>query len=124
MTSRWNLWLAECLIEECYRFGVTDFIIAPGSRSAPLALAVERHSQLRWRTHFDERGAGFIALGLARGTGKPVAIITTSGSAVANLLPAVVEAYQSGTGIVLLTADRPRLSVWHRNSVANSRPSS
>jgi 2-succinyl-5-enolpyruvyl-6-hydroxy-3-cyclohexene-1-carboxylate synthase len=109
---RWNspninlLW-AELLIEELLRNGVDCFCIAPGSRSAPLALAVARRAADQAHVHFDERGAAFFALGHARATGHPAVVITTSGTAVANLLPAVIEASMDGVPLLLLTADRP-----------------
>lgn len=102
-----NLLAAELLIEELLRSGVDCFCIAPGSRSAPLALAVARRATAKAHVHFDERGAAFFALGHARATGRPAAVITTSGTAVANLLPAVVEASLDGVPLLLLTADRP-----------------
>lgn len=95
------------LIEELRRCGVTDFVISPGSRSTPLALAVAENPKALRHTHFDERGAAFFALGLSQGKGRPAALVCTSGSAVANYLPAVVEAAQSHTPLILLTADRP-----------------
>ncbi len=101
-----GIWSA-ILIEELWRLGVRHCCIAPGSRSAPLTFAVAEHERMNVHVHFDERGLGFFALGLAKVTNTPVAVITTSGTAVANLLPAVIEAYQSGTALVLLTADRP-----------------
>ena len=88
LASAW----AELLLEELWRLGLRDVCLAPGSRSAPLTLAAARHGRLRCHLHFDERGLGFMALGLARQSGRPVAVITTSGTAVANLYPAVVEA--------------------------------
>ena len=99
------LWGA-LIVEELIRQGVEGFVIAPGSRSAPLVSAVGRSRAARtiW---LDERGAAFHALGLARGSGRPAAVITTSGTAVANLLPAVVEAAMDGVPLILLTADRP-----------------
>ncbi len=102
-----NVLAAELLIEELLRSGVDCFCIAPGSRSAPLALAVARRAPAKAHVHFDERGAAFFALGHARATGHPAAVITTSGTAVANLLPAVVEASLDGVPLLLLTADRP-----------------
>ena len=102
-----NVLAAELLIEELLRNGVDCFCIAPGSRSAPLALAVARRAAEKAHVHFDERGAGFFALGHARATGRPAAVITTSGTAVANLLPAVVEAAMDSVPLLLLTADRP-----------------
>lgn len=98
-----HLWIIDQLINQ----GVTAFCIAPGSRSAPLALAAADHPQARTYVHFDERGLGFFALGLAQGAKKPVALIVTSGTAVGNLLPAVMEAHHSHTPLILLTADRP-----------------
>lgn len=100
------LW-SQLIIEELFRLGVQDICIAPGSRSTPLTLAAAAHHHINTHLHFDERGLGFLALGLAKGHRRPVAIIVTSGSAVANLLPAVVEARQSGIPLWVLTADRP-----------------
>lgn len=81
----------QVLIEECYRQGVRHICIAPGSRSTPLTLEAVAHPDMTVHTHFDERGLGFLALGLAKSTHTPVAVIVTSGTAVANLLPAVAE---------------------------------
>lgn len=100
------LW-ARLLIGELVRCGVAFFQISPGSRSTPLALVAAEHPKARSLAHFDERGAAFHALGHARATGRPVALICTSGSAVANYWPAVVEAAQSHVPLLLLTADRP-----------------
>ncbi len=98
---------SELIIEELIRCGVRYFCIAPGSRSTPLTLAVAHHSQTKSYTHFDERGLAFFSLGQAKALENPVVIMTTSGTAVANLLPAVIEAYQSFIPLILLTADRP-----------------
>ena len=87
--------------------GITDVVVSPGSRSAPLTLAVARHPRLRVRVMADERSAGFVALGLAQQSRNPVAVICTSGSAVYNLAPAVAEAYFQQVPLLLLTADRP-----------------
>ena len=95
------------IAELLYRKGVTDVLVSPGSRSAPLTLAVARHPHLRVHVRADERSAGFVALGIAQQTGRTVAIICTSGSAVYNLAPAVVEAYFQQIPLLLLTADRP-----------------
>ena len=89
---------------------VRDVVLAPGSRSAPLALALadaERRGRLRLHVRIDERSAAYLALGLARGSGVPVAVVTTSGTAAVNLHPAVVEAAYSGVPLVAVTADRP-----------------
>jgi len=100
------LWSA-LLIEELVRHDVRLFVIAPGSRSAPIALAVAGNPRAKWLMHVDERGAAFAALGHARATGRPAALVTTSGTAVANALPAAVEADHDGVPLLLLTADRP-----------------
>ncbi len=101
-----QLW-ADLLVEELVRCGVGLFCLAPGSRSTPLTAAVAANPKARHLIHFDERGTAFCALGYARATGRPAAWITTSGTAVANGLPAVVEASVDGVPLVLLTADRP-----------------
>ena len=95
------------MVDELVAAGVTDVIACPGSRSTPLVLATRAHPGLRIRVLLDERSAGFFALGLARASRRPVAIVVTSGTAVANLLPAVVEASLARVPLLLLTADRP-----------------
>jgi 2-succinyl-5-enolpyruvyl-6-hydroxy-3-cyclohexene-1-carboxylate synthase len=106
--------LAEVVIAGLVSQGVTDLVLAPGARSAPLAyeaLAADRIGLLRLHVRLDERSAGFLALGLAKGSGRPVAVLTTSGTAVANLHPAVLEASAAYQPLVLLTASRPRALV-------------
>lgn len=110
---------AHTLVETIVQLGVREVVLAPGSRSAPLAYALAhavrsgRHPGLRLHVRVDERDAGFLALGLAKGAGlgtaaaDPVAVVTTSGTAVANLHPAVLEAHHAGVPLLLLTADRP-----------------
>lgn len=90
--------------------GVRDVVLAPGSRSAPLALALyaaDVASDVRLHVRLDERSAGFLALGLSVGSRAPVAVVTTSGTAVGNLLPAVMEAHHAGRPVVVVSADRP-----------------
>lgn len=90
--------------------GVRDAVVCPGSRSQALALVLaeaERDGLIRVHVRFDERSAGFLALGLARGSGVPVPVVVTSGSAVANLWPAVIEAHHDGVALLVVTADRP-----------------
>ncbi len=99
--------LATVLIDELARCGLTDVVLAPGSRSAPLALAAHQDARVRMHVRIDERSAGFLALGLARRSERPVAVICTSGTAAANLHPAVIEAHHSNVPLLLLTADRP-----------------
>lgn len=104
-----NVALAKIVLEETLAWGVRDFVICAGARNAPLVVPLlgAPETVKLWR-HFDERAAAFFALGLAKREGRPVAVVTTSGTAVAELLPAVVEAHYSGIPLVLLTADRPK----------------
>jgi len=101
---------AVALLEEFHRLGVRDIVLGPGSRSQALALAAaefERLGMIRLRVRIDERVGGFLALGIAVETGRPVILITTSGTAVGNLHPAVLEAHHSGVPLIVITADRP-----------------
>ncbi|MBI2810842.1 MAG: 2-succinyl-5-enolpyruvyl-6-hydroxy-3-cyclohexene-1-carboxylic-acid synthase [Candidatus Melainabacteria bacterium] len=98
---------ARQLIDALIKQGLDYFFIAPGSRSTPLALAVANHPQARHFVHFDERGLCFCAVGYAKATKKPAVVIATSGTAVGNLLPAVMEAFNDHIPLLLLTADRP-----------------
>lgn len=98
---------ARVLLDELARAGVCEVVLAPGYRSAPLVMAAAADARLRVFTHLDERSAAFFALGVGKRARRPAAVITTSGTAVANLLPAVVEASYSEAPLLLLTADRP-----------------
>ena len=105
-----SLACAEAVIGQLLAQGVTDLVLAPGSRSAPLALtaaAAARAGRVRLHVRVDERGAGFLALGLAKATGRCVPVVTTSGTAVGNLLPAVMEAAHTGIPLLVVSADRP-----------------
>ena len=102
--------LATVLVDELVRGGVREAVLSPGSRSAPLAFALhdaDAAGRLRLHVRIDERSAGFLALGLAKISGAPVVVVTTSGTAAVNLHPSVVEAAESGVPLVVLTADRP-----------------
>lgn len=102
--------LARVVVEELVRRGVREAVLSPGSRNAPLSLALDaahRAGLLRLHVRIDERTAGFLALGLAKASRRPVPVVTTSGTAAVNLHPAVVEADHAGVPLVALTADRP-----------------
>ena len=101
---------ATVMIDELVRGGVRDVVLAPGSRSAPLAFAAlvaAEAGRVRLHVRIDERSAAFLALGIAKSSRRPVPVVTTSGTAVANLHPAVLEASHAGVPLVVLTADRP-----------------
>ncbi len=98
---------AQAVVAELVAAGLTDLVLAPGSRSAPLALAAAAADGLRLHVRVDERTAGFLALGLAKGAGRCAAVLTTSGTAVGNLLPAVMEASHARVPLLVLSADRP-----------------
>lgn len=97
----------RALVEEWVRLGVTDAVVCPGSRSSPLALAVDEDERLHTHVHLDERCGGFIALGLGLASRRPAVVITTSGTAAVELHPAVVEAHQACVPLIACTADRP-----------------
>lgn len=99
--------LATVMVDELVRCGVTHAFLGPGSRSTPVALALAARPELDLRVGIDERSVAFAALGAAKVSGRPAAVLTTSGSAAVNLAPAVVEAYYAGVPMIVLTADRP-----------------
>jgi 2-succinyl-5-enolpyruvyl-6-hydroxy-3-cyclohexene-1-carboxylate synthase len=102
-----TLW-GRVVVDELHRAGVDSVCIAPGSRSTPLTMAFADHPGVRVFSHLDERSAAFFALGRAKRTGRPTPVVTTSGTATANLHPAVVEANQARVPMLVFTADRPR----------------
>lgn len=102
--------LARTVVAELLALGIEHVVLSPGSRNAPLSIALARAAaadQLTLSVRIDERSAGFVALGLTKATGRPVAVVTTSGTAVGNLMPAVMEARHAGLPLVVISADRP-----------------
>src|SRR3712207_202456 len=106
--STFNRCWSKVILETLTRHGVKHICIAPGSRSTPLtleAVRLQEKQKVQCHTHFDERGLGFFALGLAKSSHSPVVVIVTSGTAAANLYPAIVEARQSAVNLIVITAD-------------------
>ncbi|MDQ0160850.1 2-succinyl-5-enolpyruvyl-6-hydroxy-3-cyclohexene-1-carboxylic-acid synthase [Alkalibacillus salilacus] len=103
-----NTYYVSYFIDELYQSGLDHVVITPGSRSTPLSMVVAHHPSIQDWIHFDERSAAFFALGIAKATQKPVALVCTSGTAAANYYPAIVEAYYSRVPLIVLTADRPQ----------------
>ncbi|MCP2301719.1 2-succinyl-5-enolpyruvyl-6-hydroxy-3-cyclohexene-1-carboxylic-acid synthase [Actinokineospora globicatena] len=102
--------MATVVVDELVRNDVRQVVLCPGSRNAPVAFALfeaANRGELTLHVRVDERSAGYFALGLGRASGRPAAVVCTSGTAVANLHPAVLEAHHSGVGLLLITADRP-----------------
>jgi 2-succinyl-5-enolpyruvyl-6-hydroxy-3-cyclohexene-1-carboxylate synthase len=99
--------LLRALCDEFGRCGMQHACTSPGSRNSPIVVSLVRERRLRCWSHIDERCAGFFAVGLAKATAVPVAVTCTSGTAAANLAPAVIEAFQAGVPLIVLTADRP-----------------
>src|SRR4051812_40106048 len=95
------------MVDELARCGMRHAVTSPGSRNAPLTLALAGDARIDATSVIDERAAGFAALGMAKATATPVAVTCTSGSAAANLMPAVVEAHEARVPVIVLTADRP-----------------
>jgi len=102
-----NLLWARALVEGLVAGGMRDAVLSPGSRSSPLAFALKAEPRVRLLVQVDERSAAFLALGVAKATGRPVAAVCTSGTAAANYLPAMAEAWLAGVPLVAVTADRP-----------------
>jgi glyoxylate carboligase len=115
------------IVRGLQKLGVGRFFLSPGARGSALVAAVAE-AGIDATIHYDERGMSFAALGWSMATGRPVVCITTSGSAVANLLPACVEAFHSGVPLIFVTADRPRFAAQARikrsTNPESSEPSS
>src|ERR1700761_6420189 len=99
--------MLSALADELARCGMQSACTSPGSRNTPLVLSLVREPALRCFSHIDERCAGFFAVGAAKASGRPVAVTCTSGTAAAELAPAVVEAHWARVPLIVLTADRP-----------------
>ncbi|GAB3911147.1 hypothetical protein GCM10029964_116330 [Kibdelosporangium lantanae] len=101
---------AMVIVDELVRNGVQHVVVCPGSRNAPLSVALfdaARAGRVNLHVRVDERGAAFLAMGLSIATRRPAVVVCTSGTAVANMHPAVLEAYHSGVSLVVISADRP-----------------
>ncbi|MBO0767153.1 MAG: 2-succinyl-5-enolpyruvyl-6-hydroxy-3-cyclohexene-1-carboxylic-acid synthase, partial [Solirubrobacterales bacterium] len=107
MTATDQSLLLRALVDELARAGMREAVTAPGSRNSPIIQALVNDPRLRAFSQIDERCAGFFALGAAKASGRPVAVTVTSGTAVANLLPAVIEAREAGVPLIVISADRP-----------------
>ncbi len=103
-----NILRAQQILQWCESLGVSDICICPGGRNAPFVVALEGTNSFRVTSAFDERAAGFFAFGRSYSQQRPAVVITTSGTAAAELLPSVVEAHYTGTPLILITADRPQ----------------
>lgn len=103
-----NITWSRRVFEELHAEGVRNIIFCPGARNSPFVSMLAHTTGFRLHSFFEERDAAFYALGIARRTGEPVAVVTTSGTAAAELLPATIEAFHTGVPLVLVTADRPR----------------
>ena len=111
-----NFICAKLFVDQLANDGLKNVCISPGSRSTPLASAFAENKKIKSFVNIDERSSAFFALGIAKSTNLPVAIVTTSGTAVAELYPAIIEAFQSRVPLIICTADRP---VYLRYSGAN-----
>lgn len=107
MTTEDTYRLLRAFVDELARCGMRDACTSPGSRNTPIVLSLVREARIRCWSHLDERCAGFFAVGAAKASGRPVAVTCTSGTAAAELMPAVVEAFWARVPLIVLTADRP-----------------
>lgn len=119
--------VSRCLVELMERHGITDAVVSPGSRNAPLLVALSRSNIIKTTVVIDERSAAFVALGIASVSGNPVAIVCTSGTALLNYAPAVAEAYYRRIPLIVVSADRPEewidqddsQTLWQHGALSN-----
>lgn len=111
-----NFFWSDLFAKQVYKLGVRHICISPGSRSTPLTMAFAHNKSFKKYIHIDERSSGFFALGIAKSTNQPVVVVTTSGTAVAELYPAIVEAFIQRIPLIICTADRPK---YLRNTGSN-----
>ena len=102
-----NILWVQIFLNQLAELGVKYACISPGSRSTPLTYVLSKNRKIKSFIHIDERSSAFFALGLAKASNKPTLVVTTSGTAVAELYPAIIEAYQQRTPLIICTADRP-----------------
>src|SRR5690606_39832035 len=102
-----NYFWAETFINELTSVGIRYACISPGSRNTPLTLAIANNKKIKSFVHIDERCSAFFALGIAKAANSPVIVVSTSGTAAAELYPAIIEAYQQRVPLIICTADRP-----------------
>ena len=106
-TAQDSYLVIRAMLDEFVRCGMQHACTCPGSRNTPIVLSIATERRLHAWSHIDERSAGFFAVGAAKASGRPVAVTCTSGTAAANLLPAVIEAREAAVPLIVLTADRP-----------------
>ena len=117
-----NMTFSDCFTQLLEFNRIKEVCICPGSRNTPLTLSFLNNSFLNCTSYIDERAAAFFTLGISKASAKPSVILTTSGTAVANLLPAVIEADLSTTPLIIITADRPeRLQSTGENQTINQK---
>ncbi|MBK7868930.1 MAG: hypothetical protein IPJ75_19100 [Ignavibacteriales bacterium] len=102
-----NFLVSQLLVETLIKLGLKHVCISPGSRNTPVTLAFARNEKIDKRVFVDERSSAFFALGMAKASGLPVAVVCTSGTAAAEMYPAIVEAYTAQIPLIVITADRP-----------------
>ncbi|MBT7608659.1 MAG: 2-succinyl-5-enolpyruvyl-6-hydroxy-3-cyclohexene-1-carboxylic-acid synthase [Bacteriovoracaceae bacterium] len=106
--ENFNLLYSRLILDQLFKYGIKNFIISPGLRNAPLMIALKKLDDIHVSVSIDERAAGYMALGQYKATGVPSVLICTSGTAMANYYPAIIEAQKTNTSIIIISADRPK----------------